>query len=148
MVAVVGDVDLIVLLMALTPSANEIFFVKPGRGKMETKIFSSQELQKLSYYCAILFLQSFSGCDTTAGLFRKSKALFVKLFEQNPLIKDIAAIFYDPTSTQEFIVEAGEKMFLTIYRAPSNQTDLNSHRYSVFFKSNLTNPIKLDPFGF
>lgn len=134
--AVVGeDVDLIVLLMALTPSAKEIFFVKPGRGKMETRIFSSQELQKLSFCCSILFLHSFSGCDTTSAIFRKGKALFVKLFEQNPLTKEIAAIFYDPTSTQDAIAESGEKMFLAVYRAPSSQTDLNSHRYSVFLKS-------------
>lgn len=74
-------------------------------------------------------LHSFSGCNTTSAIHRKGKVSVVKLFEHKPKIRDIAAIFYNPTSTSEEIAESGERMFLTMYRAATDQLDLNRHRY-------------------
>lgn len=81
MVTVVGkDVDLTVL-MALSPSEKHIFLFKTGRGKVKTKIFSSQEL--LKYFCAIFFLHSFSRSHTTSAIYRIDKLSIVKLLEKN-----------------------------------------------------------------
>lgn len=121
--------------MALTPPEKEIFFVKPGRGKVETKIFSSQDLQKHSFCGSILFLHGFSGCDTTSAIYRKGKTSFIKLFDQKPLLREISTVFYDPTSTANVIADAGEKMFLEVYRAPCTQSEINRYRFTVFLKS-------------
>lgn len=130
-VAVVGeDVDLLVLLIALSPATNNIFFIKPGRGKAETQIFSSQELQQLEFSDSILFLHSFSGCDTTSAMFRKGKTTIVK----QTTLKDIATTFYDSSLTHDAVSVAGE-MFLAIYGAASTEGELNRHRYSTLVKS-------------
>lgn len=135
-IAIVGeDVDLVVLLMALTPAEKEIFYIKPGRGNVETKTFSSQLLQQCLFSTSILLIHSFSGCDTNSAIFRKSKVSFVKLFEQKPSLKEVADIFYDPQATHDMIENVGERIFLAMYHAPSSQNDLNRHRYSAFLKS-------------
>ncbi|GBN03383.1 hypothetical protein AVEN_6112-1 [Araneus ventricosus] len=46
-VAIIGeDVDLIVILIALAPAESDMYFMKPGKGKVEAKIFSTRKLQK------------------------------------------------------------------------------------------------------
>ncbi|GBN83660.1 hypothetical protein AVEN_78356-1 [Araneus ventricosus] len=49
-------------------------------------------------------------------------------------MKNIADIFYNPSSTSDAISQAGE-MFLAIYKAPANEHNLNNHRYAAFLKS-------------
>lgn len=102
-VAVIGeDVDLIVLLMAKTPSDQNIIF-KPGRGNIKPTLFSTQGLRD------ILFLNAFTGCDTTSAAFRKSKLGFIKLYLKSPDVQGTAAVFSDPSSTKDDVEEAGEK---------------------------------------
>ena len=73
-VAVIGeDVDLLVLLTALAPPESNILFVKPGRGKVESRMYSSLELQKPDFAESILFIHGFSGCDTISSIFRKAR---------------------------------------------------------------------------
>ncbi|GBO18761.1 hypothetical protein AVEN_77672-1 [Araneus ventricosus] len=66
-VAITGqDVDLVVLLIALAPSESNIYFMNPGKRKVEAKLFSTRKLQKeLSFPQTILLLHAFSGCDLT-----------------------------------------------------------------------------------
>ncbi|KAJ8878929.1 hypothetical protein PR048_019532 [Dryococelus australis] len=63
-VAVIGeDVDLVVLLTALTSAEWEILFVKPSHGKTKTKIYSSKAPAKefsLNLHCCHSFTQSVS----------------------------------------------------------------------------------------
>ncbi|GBN80368.1 hypothetical protein AVEN_190500-1 [Araneus ventricosus] len=68
-VAIIGeDVDLIVILIASAPPESDIYFMKPGKGKVEAKIFSTRNLQKeLPFAQTILLLHAFSGCDTTSA---------------------------------------------------------------------------------
>ncbi|GBM68233.1 hypothetical protein AVEN_268717-1 [Araneus ventricosus] len=97
-VAIIGeDVDLIMILIALAPAENDIYFMKPGKGKVEAKIFSTRKLQKeLSFAQTNFLLHAFSGCDTTSAIYR-SKASTVNLFKnQLCQMKNIADIFYNP----------------------------------------------------
>ena len=81
LVAVIGeDVDLAVLLMVKTPTNRDILLVKPGRGKVKTSTYSVQEMQHLGMK-DILFLHTFTGCDTTSAAFRKSKVAFIKIYK-------------------------------------------------------------------
>ena len=48
-----GDVDLLVLLIVLTPENKNIYFLKPGSGKIAKEIFSSKDsilLYKIKFY--------------------------------------------------------------------------------------------------
>lgn len=64
------DIDLLVLLIALAPQERNIYFLKPGKGKAERKIYCSRTLQSHGgLRDRILFGHAFSGCDTTSCLF-------------------------------------------------------------------------------
>ncbi|GBM25886.1 hypothetical protein AVEN_94335-1 [Araneus ventricosus] len=71
-----GKTDLVVLLTALAPPESNIYFLKPVKGKVETKLFFTRKLQKEFYFAqTILLLHAFSRCDITPATYRKSKAL-------------------------------------------------------------------------
>lgn len=75
-------------------------------------------------------------CDTTSAIHGKRKVGIAKLFTVNPgLTQDISAIFKDPSASPEDIEQAGEKLFLAVYKAPAHQDNLNEHRYSAFLKA-------------
>ncbi|MGR0271971.1 hypothetical protein [Klebsiella pneumoniae] len=140
-VAVIGeDVDLVVLLVALTPRnhSGDVFFVKPGRRNVPTKVYSVHRLQQLPFASNILLLHSFSGCDTTSAIYGKSKVTTVKIFTENPsVISDVASCFNHPSSTPEEIGRAGEILFLAILKAPHHHTNLNKLRYHAFLKASV-----------
>lgn len=104
-VVIVGeDVDLIVLLMGLTQPNINVFFMKPERGKVETKLFSVRQLQQLPFAKTILLLHSFSGCDTTSAIHGKSKVGTAKLFTAKPdLTQNISDIFSELSTSPEII---------------------------------------------
>lgn len=76
-VIVSEDVDVMVLLTALTPASKEIFLLKPSRSKAPAQLFSSKSFQETYPNCKphILFLHSFTGSDTTSCFFNKGKKL-------------------------------------------------------------------------
>ena len=52
----------------------------------QTKIYSSKSLSAYpKYQNHILFLHAITGCDTISAMFRRSKALVLKLFEEKDL---------------------------------------------------------------
>ncbi|KAJ8898538.1 hypothetical protein PR048_003898 [Dryococelus australis] len=113
---VIGEnVDLLVLLPALTPPDRNVYFMKPGRGNIEDKVYSTRQLQELLFSGSILFIHSFTGCDTTCVIFIKNKLSILKCFLKMPNeTKAKADIFYDPASTPDGVTQAGEEMFLLI----------------------------------
>lgn len=134
-VTVVGeDVDLAVLLIASTPPTKDILLLKPGRGKTKTIVLSSQKMQQ-SGFEHILFLHSFTGCDTTSSTLRKSKVGFSKLYLKSEIVKKAAVAFYNPSSTHAEVEEAGKMCFLKWYGAPASQTSLNQYRFQSFMRS-------------
>ncbi|GBM71819.1 hypothetical protein AVEN_260552-1 [Araneus ventricosus] len=77
-VVVIGqDVDLFVLLNALTPDHMDILMLKEGKDKIKDRLYSSKDLRNcnLVIECkkSILFLHAISGCDTTSGFYGKGK---------------------------------------------------------------------------
>jgi len=73
-VVIVGEnIDLLVILTGMAPTTNNIFFIKPGIGTVERRIYSSDSLQsQKDTKKSILFVHAFCGCDTTSSFFRKS----------------------------------------------------------------------------
>lgn len=72
---VVGeDVDLLVLLIARTPSDKEIYFLKPRKAKVITTIHYSQGFgPHTKSKDHILFLHAVTGCVTTSALFSRRR---------------------------------------------------------------------------
>ncbi|KAJ8884559.1 hypothetical protein PR048_016416 [Dryococelus australis] len=129
------DVDLLVLLTALTTPDRNAFFMKPGRGNIEDKVYSTRQLQEQPFSGSNLFIRSFTGCDTCA-IFNDNKLSILKCFLKMPNeTKAMPGIYYDPNSTLDAVAQAGEEMFLTMYQDPPIERDLNNHRYNSFVKS-------------
>lgn len=128
--------SVVVIGEALTPPEGNVYFMKPGRENVEDRLFSTTQLQELPFSGSILFIHSFTGCDTTCAIFGKSKLSVLKCFKRMPNeTKGIADVFYDPTSTPAAVAQAGEEMLLIMYQAPPSERDLNNHRYVSFVKS-------------
>ncbi|KMQ87542.1 hypothetical protein RF55_13146 [Lasius niger] len=134
---VVGeDVDLLVILIARTPIDKEIFFLKPGKGKVERKIYSSRSFDEhKSSKDHILFLHAFSGCDTTSALFNKGKTAALKLLEKRQDLQVAAQVFNRIDASRESISSNGIRFFLGIYGAPIKEVSINTYRYLCFAKS-------------
>ncbi|KAJ8884765.1 hypothetical protein PR048_010961 [Dryococelus australis] len=90
---------------------------------------------ELTFSGSIMFIHSFTGCDTTCAIFNKNKSSILKCFlKMSNGTKAISDIFYDPTSTPDAVAQAGEEMFLTMCQAPPSERDLNNHRYNSLVK--------------
>lgn len=85
-VVIVGrDIDLLVLLIALTPVENQIIFLKPGNGGNEKKIYSIQNIQKVNgIRKSILFLHAISGCDIVSCIYNIGKLKHFKHLNYYP----------------------------------------------------------------
>ncbi|GBN82980.1 hypothetical protein AVEN_232608-1 [Araneus ventricosus] len=84
-VVVIGqDVDVLVLLNALTPDYMDILMLKEGKGKIKDRFYSSEGLWNCNLVIECkksnLFLHAISGCDTTSGFYLKGKLQAVQLY--------------------------------------------------------------------
>jgi len=110
-VIIVGeDVDLLVLLVARTPSScSSVLFMESGKGNTATRVYDDihhipENIPNIKN--RILLAHSVSGCDTTSAVYRKGKLASYRIFEKKQL-DEIVNIFNDPESDQEIIFEAG-----------------------------------------
>lgn len=80
---VVGeDVDLLILVTVRTPIDKIIYFLKPGKAQVQTKIYSSESLSTFPQCQShVLLLRAITGCDTTSALFKRGKKAVFKMFE-------------------------------------------------------------------
>ncbi|KAL4105063.1 hypothetical protein QTP88_020338 [Uroleucon formosanum] len=144
---VVGeDVDLLVILIARTPSQKHIFFLKPGKGNVDTKIYSSTN--SMDHYNFgrehILFLHAVTGCDTTSTFFNKGKVKVLKLLENRPDLQSAAAVFKNQNCSVQDIFEHGIKFILAMYGAQKQVVSIDNYRYITFAKLTRNNkPVKL-----
>jgi hypothetical protein len=128
-VVVVGeDTDLLVLLIALAPPQRDILLLKPGTAKVNTKIYSSSNLQQeLGDMCPhLLFAHGMSGCDTTSAPYSKGKKKVFGLLENDLKLRHTVAIFNDCQSSPEEIASAGETFLLSLYGTGKGVNSLNT----------------------
>ncbi|GBN74981.1 hypothetical protein AVEN_203365-1 [Araneus ventricosus] len=117
------DVDILVLLTALTPDYIDIFTLKEGKGKVKDRFYSSKDLQNsnLVIECthtqkkSILFVHAISGCDTTSGFYGMGKLQAVQLFNLSKYLQDIPEIFNNPKSTYTEIERAGQRFIIALH---------------------------------
>ncbi|KAF2894019.1 hypothetical protein ILUMI_12151 [Ignelater luminosus] len=135
------DVDVLVLLTALSPIDREIYFQKPAKGKIPQKLYSSKCLETVLPKCKqhILFLHSFTGCDTTSAFFQRGKNVFAKNLEKRPDLQNAAAVFKNECKDANDIFNAGVTCALALYAAPQKIQDLNTLWYNSFVKATAKN---------
>lgn len=141
-IAVVSeDVDVLVLLTALSPPDREIYFRKPSKGKILQRAYSSKSLEKILPKCKehILFLHAFTGCDTTSAFFKRGKNVFAKNFEKRTDLQNAATVFKNECKDINEIFKAGVTCTLALYNAPQKIKDLNELRYNSFLKATAKN---------
>lgn len=88
------DINVLVLLTVLSPTDRENYFLKPFKGKIPKKAYSSRSLEKALPNCKqhILVLHAFTGCDTTSAFSQRGKnmfAIFLKTNSYDDECKDI-----------------------------------------------------------
>lgn len=139
------DVDLLVLLIAKAQSEQEIFFLKPGRGKIESRVYSSKSFDEFKGAKPnILLLHAISGCDTTSAMFQIGKKKVVKLLESRLDLQNCAQYFKHAQSNEKTIIENGTRLMLAFYNAPQKESSLDTWRYNCFIKATrLNKPVKL-----
>lgn len=146
-VIVVGeDVDLLVILIARADCNREIFFLKPGKGSVESKMFSSKSFdghKKSKNH--ILFWHAITGCDTTSAIFSKGKKRALKILEDREDLQRCAESFTQKNSSHEEITDSGIKYILALYGAQPSESSIDQHRYFSFVKSTNNNrAVKLE----
>lgn len=132
------DIDLLVLLIARTKILDQPtskFFKKPGKNNVETKIYSTDSLNKYPN-CKknILFLHAMTGCDTTSALFGKEKMKVLKMFEKRCDLNNSAEIFQQENCSRDVIVNAGIHFLLAMYGASTSEHSIDNYRYCSFAK--------------
>lgn len=110
-VFIVGeDVDLLVILTQIAQSKKNLYLLKPSRGKVEQKFFSSDSFVHPEIKDLICFTHAFTGCDTTSALYKQGKAKLIKLLNNdNDVLRREANIFYDESACKEFVIWSRSK---------------------------------------
>ncbi|KAL4719828.1 hypothetical protein ACJJTC_012796 [Scirpophaga incertulas] len=130
------DVDLLILLTARTPTDKIIYFLKPGKAQVQSRIYSSQSLTAYPKCQAhILFLHAITGCDTTSAIFKRGKTAVFKLFEKCNDLIECAEVFKNINSSRNDIVTYGIRFLLAMYGAPKKIDSIDKYRYLRFVKS-------------
>lgn len=118
MVIIVGqDIDLLVLLNQFNETDLNIYFFKPGSGKIDDLYFTSNSFNHVSYKKYVAFLHCFSGCDTTSGFAGKGKVTTVKSLLSNPNLSSLADSFYNADAAHQTIAENGRQLIFSIYKS-------------------------------
>ena len=125
---VVGeDVDLYILLIARTLPYQKIYFLKPGKGNTETKIYNPWSIVKYKD-CRdhILFLHAITGCDTTCALFKKGKINVLKLLQKRPDLREAVEVFKQENCPPNTLINCGTQFILAMYGAPKQKLHLTT----------------------
>lgn len=129
------DVDLLVLLIGLGFSYNNVYLLKPGKSAKQNTYYSSKSLNANFPAELILVLHGFTGCDTTSAMYFKGKNDACKLLEKHQILQNVVETFLLPNQDKEKIIKQGEIFIKYIYGNQNNEDSLNECRYQCFVKS-------------
>ena len=134
--------NIVIILIGRTLPHQNIFFMKPGKGNIETKVYSSASINNF-IHCKkhILFLHAITGCDTTSAIFGKGKNRVMKLFEKRPDLHQAAQVFQQENCPPETIYNNGILFLLAIYGAPKTKKSIDNYRYLQSGKSTRLNDL-------
>ena len=116
------------MLTALTSNEREIYYLKPSKGKIEQKIYSSKTFKLSNCKKHLLFIHALTGCDTTSAFFHRGKNAFAKTFEKRLDLHPCAEIFKSHNQDLQKLYDEGIKCILAIYGAPQGINSLDEFR--------------------
>ena len=99
------DIDLLVILTQLAFKNPQVFFLKPGRGKVPQKIFNSNSFKYKSLINYVGFLHCFTGCDTTSCFYKQGKNKLIKKLQDDSNLQFLIKIFYEANAEPLTIAE-------------------------------------------
>lgn len=146
LVVVGEDVDLIVLLVALSNSYDsKLCLLKPGKGNVQDRVYDISDVQNSNGLLKknILFLHAFTGCDSTSAIYQKGKVRAWKLLQKSSQLQAAIKNFNTKGASQGSIFESGCAAFLQLYGAPAEITSLNRYRYILFQRGAARNAANL-----
>ncbi|GBN13654.1 hypothetical protein AVEN_66182-1 [Araneus ventricosus] len=134
---VVGEnIDFLVLLTALAPMKENLYFRKCGKGRKPDVLYSTTSF-KYKFSRMILFIHAFSGCDTTSALFGHGKTKCCSLLEKNRRMEEKIQVFFNSEATIDQVAKAGETFLIHLYggNPRTSACDLNHLHYTLFTQS-------------
>lgn len=132
-VVVSEDTDIAVLLIHHSKHKN-MFLLRPGKAAKPDKLTNIFELQdKLGDVKKhILFAHAISGCDTTSFIFKKSKALCIKLLKKDISLCQRLQIFYEENPDKKQLMEVGITFITKLYRTRNSKEGIDSLRFTLY----------------
>ena len=141
-------IDLLVILIGLCgPDIKNVFFLKPGKGKVSQTLYNPHLAADKTLSEHILFLHALSGCDTTSAFFNQGKLKFLKVMQKNNKLQTVIDAFKDPHAHQGEMAEAVNVFLMALY-GKGHETSLNDLRYRQYVSSSYkskTNIVSLPP---
>ena len=125
---------MLVLLTALSNAEDQLIFQKPGKVQAAADVYQISDFATNGMKSGILFVHSFSGCNSTSATYYKGKVRFWDLFKNSSRLQAIANTFNNAGSSAEDILRAGCKAFLIWFGAPIDEISVNKWRYILFKK--------------
>ncbi|KAJ8671769.1 hypothetical protein QAD02_003028 [Eretmocerus hayati] len=126
------DIDLLVILTQLSNEKEELYFFKPGKGKIPHYYFSCKSFQPNDLSHLVAFFHAFCGCDTVSAIFGKGKNTIVKLFRNKIDLIPLAESFNKSDTPVHELIENGIKIMARLYDIDGNSDDLDEMRYQLF----------------
>ncbi|GBL84449.1 hypothetical protein AVEN_117208-1 [Araneus ventricosus] len=137
MVVIGEDIDLFIIFMCIFTFDN-VYFLKPGKGKVAEKIFSPHTALERTIADNILFIHAMSGCDTISALFNYGKMKCVQTLKNNPDLLKVIEIFKNPDVIPEAVVDARNRFLVALCGYPISALDTpssNNVHYKCYIKS-------------
>ena len=144
-VVIVGeDIDLLVILSQLAPTVENIYFLKPGKGKTCEKMYTANSLSYPKLQNLIALMHAFTGCDTTSAFYNQGKMKIIKTLLSNSELVDKVEVFNTANAAKNDIISVRNYMIMALYGAKKNCHSLNEYRYNCFKKCTFKNSFKLE----
>nr|CAI5866755.1 unnamed protein product [Callosobruchus analis] len=133
-VAIVSSyVDLLILLIGLTPNTANLFFFKIPPGQKHTQIYSTSNNKEFKPF--ILFGHAFAGCDSTSSIFNQGKKSIIELLNKNEHLAKSVSIFYEKDKVIDELYVVAENVLKKLYSSSSSSIDgltIAELRYKVY----------------
>lgn len=124
---VADDTDIAVMLVHhWKEQMSDIFFLQERWNKAWSVMEASSRNKNIKEH--LLFLHSWSGCDTTSSMFGKGKNKLVESLIGSDVLQNLSEVISNPWSDQSEVGNASIKAAVLIYGGKENDT-LSKLRY-------------------
>ena len=136
------DTGVICMLVYHCSSTNNDIYFSSSQGSFSSKQIYNNLPEEVCR--CLLFVHSFSGCDTVSSIFGKGKVAILKMFVQCP--EEIKEVLTSLRSKPEDIKDAGVKVLQRIYGDKNMSLAENRYqRYNVMSAVGVITPERLPP---